>query len=105
MTAYRLFNEWRARREIGENLADALARNGLRTPDEMERQETDHGVRSIKIGGGELLKIKTVIVAERNVYELGRRRGYRPEKVVQAILEIEDGRIVEVDAEIEEIIA
>lgn len=92
MNIYRLSNEWQLRRVIGDNLADALIRNGLQAPDTFIPQPMG-GARRVK---GDMLKIKRAIVKERE----GGTRGRAP--YVTAIMELEGGRIVEVDANIEE---
>ncbi len=98
LKAYELFGEWRGRRVIGENLGDALRRNGLRKPDEFGRVEKMYGNRIIapveKIKTGEWLPIKTVLAAEKE--SPGSKRG--DHEYVTAIVEIEGGRIIEVDA-------
>ena len=101
MRAYELFREWRGRRIIGENLGDALKRNGLREPDEFAMEDTGMHRGPVKVKDGEYLPIKTVLVAERK--NPGHRRG--SDEFVTAMLELENGRIVEVDALLKEEIA
>lgn len=88
MKTYRLFNEWRGVSIIGESLGDALQRNGLR--------EADIYSAGKKVRGGDRQKITRVICAERACTD--RRRGSYD--IVASIVELEDSRIVEVDAQV-----
>jgi len=93
MKRFRLYSEWRENEVIGESLGDAIARAGLHEPD---RYEAGKLARK-----GERLRIIRVIRAEH--IRKGSRGHDRP--IYEAIVEIEDGRILSIDAKLLEEIA
>jgi hypothetical protein len=86
MKSFRLGKEWRGKKIFGETLGQALLQTGLQFPDEFEHHQ--------KIRSGQKIDVIKIINDELPV----------DNNFIRSIVELSTGRIVEVIAEILEVL-
>lgn len=86
---YRLFNEWRGISIYGESLQDAILRKKT-------LQRPDKFADGRKIADGEIMNIKRIVGLVDTSHQINIMRDMK--QITRALVEMEDGQIVECDA-------